>query len=294
MWPSLTSYLNFQGYFFRNFDVIDSLGLEIFLVGPGGMMMITGQSIVLYSRLKLISHCGSRDWWILAMILFDLLVIQVGATTLYAGSQTASADKYLPIYKVWERFQVTAFFVQECIISGTYIYRTYALIRNSSAFRGTGPRRILQHLVMVNLLVIALDVTVLTFQYAGLYDVQTSWKTLAYSVKLKFEFYILNRLVELTKTGVNGGRPSGSRYTASEGAARGATKPSVVGSQTVFGNSAYARMDDAENVPMEDVGTVKKTTQITVEVQEDRETISDASSEIRTAVPSIEKAHIRR
>jgi hypothetical protein len=292
----LTSYLNIQGYFFRNFDVIDSLGLEIFLVGPGGMMMITGQSIVLYSRLKLISHGGSRDWWILAMILFDLLVIQVGATTLYAGSQTANANKYLPIYKVWERFQVTAFFVQECIISGTYIYRTYALIRTSSAFRGTGPRRILKHLVMVNLLVIALDVTVLTFQYAGLYDAQTSWKTLAYSVKLKFEFYILNRLVELTKTGVNGGRPSGPRYTGSEGipASRGATKTSAVGSQTVFGNSAYARMEDAENVPMEDVGSVVKTTHITVEVQEDRETISDASSEVRTAVPSIEKAHIRR
>jgi len=288
------------GYFFRNFDVIDSLGLEIFLVGPGGMMMITGQSIVLYSRLKLISHGGTKDWWILAMILFDLLVIQVGATTLYAGSQTKNANAYLPIYKVWERFQVTAFFVQECIISGIYIYRTYALIKNSSAFRGISARRILNHLVLVNLLVIALDVTIITCQYAGLYDVQTSWKTLAYSIKLKFEFYILNRLVELTKTGVNGGRPSGSRYTRSEenggGVGRGAPKTtSAVGSQSMFGNSAYARMEDAECVPMKDVGTVVKTTQITVKVEDESDAISECSSgEIRTAVPAIEKVHLRK
>jgi hypothetical protein len=281
------------GYFFRNFNVIDSLGLEIFLVGPGGMCMITGQSIVLYSRLKLITHGKNRDWWILVMILFDLLVIQVGATTLYAGSQTSNAAKYLPIYKVWERFQVTAFFIQECIISGLYIWRTYALIKHSSAFRGTGPRRILNHLVLVNFLVIALDITIVTCQYAGLYDVQTSWKTLAYSIKLKFEFYILNRLVELTKTGVSGARPSGSRLTAgsqgnSGGVARGTTNhTSAARSQSMFGNSSYAKMDDAD-VHM---GSVVKTTQISVQVEDDSDTISEI--ELSRSVPPAEQVHIR-
>jgi hypothetical protein len=297
---SVGIFLHAFGYFFRNFDVIESLGLEIFLVGPGGMMMITGQSIVLYSRLKLISHGGTKDWWILVMILFDLLVIQVGATTLYAGSQTKNASTYLPIYRVWERFQVTAFFGQECIISGIYIYRTYALIKNSSTFRGTGPRRILNHLVFVNLLVIALDVTILTCQYAGLYDVQTSWKTLAYSIKLKFEFYILNRLVDLTKTGVNGGRPFGSRYTGSDGnggaVGRGTANQAVAaGPQSVFGNLAYARMQDADFVLMEGVGTVVKTTQITIKVEDESDAISQSSVEgIRPAIPAIERVYIQR
>lgn len=42
-----------------------------------------------------------------------------------------------------------------------------------------------------------LDLTVLGLEYAGDYSVQTAWKGLVYSVKLKLEFSILNKLVEL-------------------------------------------------------------------------------------------------
>ena len=268
------------GYFFRNFQVTDSLPLEIFLVGPGGMMMITGQSIVLYSRLHLVSRENTKNRWLLVMILIDLLVIQVGATTLYAGSQSTHPDTYLKIYKVWERVQVTAFFVQECIISGLYIYRTYVLLRDSTAFRGADGRRVLNHLVLVNFLVIALDITVLAFQYAGLYDIQTSWKTLAYSIKLKLEFSILNRLVELTKSGLSGGRPSGSRVTGNNGTAPSGTvnvtRSSMAGAaQSRFGNSQYARMEDTQDVPLKEV---KKTTQITVQVENSCDAVSQSST----------------
>jgi hypothetical protein len=43
------------GYFLRNFDISNSAPLEITLACGGGMLMITGQSIVLWSRLHLIS-----------------------------------------------------------------------------------------------------------------------------------------------------------------------------------------------------------------------------------------------
>jgi hypothetical protein len=48
------------GYFVRNYGISNSAPLEITLVCGGGMMMITGQSIVLWSRLHLISP-GRRD-----------------------------------------------------------------------------------------------------------------------------------------------------------------------------------------------------------------------------------------
>ncbi|KAF1998106.1 hypothetical protein P154DRAFT_546970 [Amniculicola lignicola CBS 123094] len=284
--------LHALGYFFRNFQVIDSLPLEIFLVGPGGMMMITGQSIVLYTRLHLVSRDNSQDRWLLIMILIDLLVIQVGATTLYAGSQTTHPETYLKIYKVWERFQVTAFFAQECIISGLYIYRTYILLQGSTVFRGVEGRRVLIHLVLVNFLVIALDVTVLAFQYAGLYEIQTSWKTLAYSVKLKFEFAILNRLVNLTKSGLSGGRPSGPRMTGSnhtmpDGRINGAHSSIAAPNPSRFGNN-YARMEDDGGMQLNEV---TKTTQITVKVEEECDGKSESSTrglreinDIRTSI----------
>ena len=51
----------------------------------------------------------------------------------------------------------------------------------------------------VNIIIVLLDVTILGLEYSGLYDIQTVYKGLAYSVKLKLEFSILNRLVELTQ-----------------------------------------------------------------------------------------------
>jgi hypothetical protein len=45
-----------------------------------------------------------------------------------------------------------------------------------------------------------LDITILGLEYSGLYVIQTAYKALVYSIKLKFEFSILNKLVDLTQT----------------------------------------------------------------------------------------------
>jgi hypothetical protein len=102
------------GYFLRNFDITNSPGLEITMACGGGMLMITGQSIVLWSRLHLISP-GKRDMWLLWMILADCVIVQGGATTLFAGSNSPHPEKWLKIYKNWEIFQVTWFVFQECL-----------------------------------------------------------------------------------------------------------------------------------------------------------------------------------
>lgn len=266
------------GYFLRNFDITNSAPLEITLACGGGMLMITGQSIVLWSRLHLISP-GQRDRWLLWMILADCIVVQGGATTLFAGSNSPHPEPWLKVYAKWEIFQVTWFVFQECLISGLYIFRTFKLMRSSASFRGPDFRRVFRHLILVNILVISLDITILAFQYAGLYEIQTSWKTLAYSIKLKFEFDILHQLVDFTKRGFD----SGNRHITGAGDGGDGTNGSVQeisrahGNRSGFSNSAYARMDDrsARNVPLQ---KVVKTTEIHVKVEED--TTDQASVEV--------------
>lgn len=263
--------LHALGYFFRNFNITKSLPLEIVLVGPGGMLMITGQSIMLYSRLHLISRNHYKDYWLLTMILFNLLVVQVGATTLYAGSQSAHPEKFLSIYRVWEPIQVTFFFVQECTISGIYMYRTYLLVQDARAFR-KDPRNLFRHLILVNILIILLDITILVFQFAGLYEYQTSWKTLSYSIKLKLEFYILGRLIEFLKNGLRDGETG---RTSSNNDQLGTGIRSVVGPQgyddvsdggRYYRVAAYALIDDHSRSAPEDVpNTIRRTTEITVD-----------------------------
>lgn len=254
------------GYFLRNYDISHSAPLEITMACGGGMLMITGQSIVLWSRLHLISP-GKRDRWLLWMIIADCIVVQGGATTLFAGSNSPNPAPWLKVYAKWEIFQVTWFFVQECVISGLYIYRTFVLMQSSAAFRGPDAKGVFHHLIIVNVVVIALDVTILAFQYAGLYEVQTSWKTLAYALKLKLEFDILNKLVDFTKGGFNANARSGSRHVTGSGdAQRGGVHDSVGGSR--FGNSTYARMDE-DGVPGVPLRDVVKTTEIRVKIEED-------------------------
>lgn len=57
----------------------------------------------------------------------------------------------------------------------------------------------LWHLIAVNILVIFLDITILSLEYANQYRLQTAYKAMAYSIKLKLEFSILNTLVNITR-----------------------------------------------------------------------------------------------
>lgn len=56
----------------------------------------------------------------------------------------------------------------------------------------------LWHLVLANLLIIALDIALLGIQYGGdhLFYLQGAFKPCVYGVKLKVEFLVLNRLIE--------------------------------------------------------------------------------------------------
>jgi hypothetical protein len=108
------------GYFLRNYDIVNSAPIEITLACGGGMLMITGQSIVLWSRLHLISP-GRRDRWLLWMIIGDCVIVQGGATKLFAGSNSSQPSPWLSVYAKFEVFQVTWFVFQESLISGLYI-----------------------------------------------------------------------------------------------------------------------------------------------------------------------------
>jgi hypothetical protein len=65
----------------------------------------------------------------------------------------------------------------------------------------------LHHLIYINILIICLDITLLGIQYASLFYLQGAFKPAVYSIKLKLEFVILNRLIKTisrTQTSVVG------------------------------------------------------------------------------------------
>lgn len=167
------------------------------LIVVGWSCMVTGQSMVLYSRLHLVLRNAFRLRLVLAMIVTNAVICHIPITVMAYGANSTNPAPYVGLYSIYERVQVTLFFLQEMILSALYIYETIGMMRVRR--RGASTWCLMTHLIAVNVTVVVLDVTILALEYSGLYDVQTSYKALVYSIKLKLEFSILNRLVEVTR-----------------------------------------------------------------------------------------------
>lgn len=96
-----------------------------------------------------------------------------------------------------EKIQVTAFCIQEFIISGLYVYYTRLMLKPGEAYQKKRTRQVMLHLIYVNVLVILMDVILLCTEYANLYEIQITFKGAVYSVKLRLEFAILNDLMRI-------------------------------------------------------------------------------------------------
>lgn len=213
------------GFLLKNLAITDNAPLFTTLIVVGWCTMVTGQSVVLYSRLHLILRNRTRLRMVLIMIIVDAVICHTPIIVMVYGANSANPDPFVLPYSIYEKVQVTVFFIQELIISGLYIYQTTKMLRleqkvglnsrGTSSSRSHG-RRIMAHLIVVNVIIVVLDITILTLEYLNLYNVQTAYKALVYAVKLKLEFSILNKLVELTRGNVaarqGGGANGGAGY----------------------------------------------------------------------------------
>ncbi|KAH6665591.1 hypothetical protein B0J14DRAFT_630006 [Halenospora varia] len=168
--------------------------------------MVTGQSVVLYSPLHLILRDKTRLRFVLGMIIFNAIICHLPIIVMVYGANSDHPEPFLAPYSIYEKVQVPIFFLQELIISVLYITS----------------RRLMGHLIYVNVIIVLLNITILGLEYSGLYDIQTAYKALVYSVKLKLEFSILNCLVELSQS------VKSSSHTTAAIATECAWKPSTV------------------------------------------------------------------
>ncbi|PNP59905.1 hypothetical protein FNYG_14767 [Fusarium nygamai] len=165
----------------------------------GWYAMVTGQSVVLYSRLHLIIANRAKTRWILVMIVTNFCILHIPVTVLFLGSNTRNSDRFLPAFEIYERIQLAGFSIQESVISGLYIWEAAHGLQPIFAVRRATERKVIRHLIMVNILVVLLDISLLLTQYLDHFQIQTTYKPVVYSIKLKMEFVVLNRLLLLVR-----------------------------------------------------------------------------------------------
>lgn len=166
---------------------------------PGWVMMVTGQSVVLYSRLHLVVQNPRLLRAVLIMIVVDGVLFHTSTTIVrfaayYGGDQMS----FRAAWNVIEKFQMTGFMLQEFIISGVYLYETTKLLR---IMKKNNTRRTVAELFAINVFIIALDIGLLVVEYLDLLVYEQSFKSVIYSIKLKLEFAILGKLVKIVRNG---------------------------------------------------------------------------------------------
>ena len=173
--------------------------------------MVTGQSLVLYSRLHLVVRDGRVLRSVLVMVVSNFLIFQIPTTILTFGSNQAQPGMWLKVYNVYERIQLIVFTLQELVISIIYIRAAVKMLRPSDP---DDTRHTKKFLIGVNVLCIVLDIAFVAEVYSGEWVYKTGTQSLAYAIKLTVEFVVLNKLMSVAREGVSGsmGMGSGGRH----------------------------------------------------------------------------------
>ncbi|MCJ1396694.1 hypothetical protein MMC18_009586 [Xylographa bjoerkii] len=192
--------LHALGFLLKFFQLTSNDYLSVTIITIGWYAMVTGQAIVLYSRLHLVVREHKVLRGVLIMIIVDAICFHIPTTVLTYGSNSSDFQEFIAAFEVMEPLQMTAFSVQEFIISGIYVYSTIKLLR--PVYHGR-TRRVMMQLIWINLTIIAMDFLLLTFEYRRDYEVEATLKAMVYSIKLKLEFAVLNQLMTLANASVH-------------------------------------------------------------------------------------------
>ncbi|KAJ5110560.1 hypothetical protein N7532_001095 [Penicillium argentinense] len=176
-------------------------GAEIPLSIPyiiGWYCMVSGQPVVLYSRLHLVVADMGCLRWLLWMIIINAVVMHIPMTVLFYFV-TLGSDQFVLSAAIYDRIQVVVFAAQDLIICAIYIREALRALGPVLEIRGREGRKVIIHLIAINLVVMIMNILLIVTEFKA-HFIQISFKTVVYSVKLKLEFTVLNKLRTLVST----------------------------------------------------------------------------------------------
>ncbi|KAI9853120.1 MAG: hypothetical protein M1838_001621 [Thelocarpon superellum] len=180
----------------------------------GWWFMVSGQSLVLYSRLHLVVRNPRVLQGVLAMIVINFIIFQIPTTIMTFGSTQLNPGEWLTVYNVYERIQLCIFTVQEGIISIIYIRAAVKMLRPSDP---EDTHHTKKFLIYINMMCIIFDLAFVGEVMSGEWVYKTGTQSLAYGTKLTFEFVVLNKLMAMAKRGPSSGYNHGRSGTGTGG-----------------------------------------------------------------------------
>jgi hypothetical protein len=208
--------------------------LDNILAQTGWVAMVSGFSIVLYSRLNLILESQTIRRRVLAMIVLNGFIFHTAMITLSLGSIALRHSKpsavlaWHRVFQPFERIQIIVFSAQETLLSFFYVRAAYQYLRSRFVQRGK-TRKAMCLLLGVQVVIVLVDIALIVIDFANFLELKLFIHSFVYSIKLELEFVVLNQLVELSQMGVPG-LPS---FSNSDATTPGADSTRHLGGKTV-------------------------------------------------------------
>ncbi|PON27673.1 hypothetical protein TGAM01_v203440 [Trichoderma gamsii] len=184
--------------FLRYFALAPNVLMCVFTL-IGWWTMVTGQSFVMYSRLYLVVRDRRKIRWVLILIITNVFVLHLPVSILFLASNITHSTQFIEVFNIYERIQLIGFSIQESIISGLYVWEATHWLKPLMDMKGREGKRMIRHLIILLVITVLLDISLILTQFTNNFDIQTTYKPVVYSIKLKFEFIILNELIMLTR-----------------------------------------------------------------------------------------------
>ena len=205
------------GFVLKFFEITTSGDkyVSVVLLKMGWYTMVTGQNVVLWSRLHLLL-LGERGTkilkWTKYMMIIDAVILHIPTTILTFGCNgNTDVSGFVRAFNIYEKVQMVGFLyeqlvpdctvpettvpqysLQELILSSIYLAKTLHILCTSFQ---PNTRKLLYQLFTINILIILMDISLLAVEFANLYIIETTYQGVVYSIKLKLEFAVLGKLV---------------------------------------------------------------------------------------------------
>ena len=164
------------------------LGASAAFMVLGWVMMVSGQAVVLWSRLNLLDLDRKKYMPWLYVVLCWSIALHVPTAIFQVLSISDHWRDWLIEFTIMDKIQTVGFCIQEFIISAFWIYRVLPLIKKKKTLAA--------QLVIINSIIILTDAGVVAVNLNPncSYALGVSLKSMVYSIKVMLEFAVLGNL----------------------------------------------------------------------------------------------------
>lgn len=168
-------------------------------ISIGFLIMTTAVAMVLYSRLHLVTSARIARI-VLWMVILTTLLFSLPMQILFLSGIFKKDTHVLNISLIYERLVLTTSCAREWIILGVYIFEAFRSLRPVIKIKGRSGRKVRNILIATTIIIICLDAGLLITEFQDRRAIKMTYSAFSSSIKLKMEFAILNKLINLVQS----------------------------------------------------------------------------------------------